>query len=217
MHSTPSLGNFSNIAIKTVPVFSDITDMLQTKLQQKYFLTLQAHCIENCNKNIFWHCRHTAREIVYKTADMLHQQQQNLLDIFWHCSKLPTHICRSVFWHCKTRCRWSCSRNIVWCCGHCRQIYRKKFCAFADALRTELQHKLELELENIRKSHGAELRTARMELERAVEISKQKVCQLLPPPPPYLPQSYLFHIVFTRILCAVTEIIAETIFILLAA
>ena len=89
-------------------------------------------------------------------------------------------------------------------------------CAFADALRTELQQKLELELENIRKSHGAELRTARMELERAVEISKQKVCQLLPHHH-HLSQSYLLDSVFTRILCAVTEVITETIFILLAA
>ena len=54
------------------------------------------------------------------------------------------------------------------------------FSDIADALRTELQQRLEAELENIRKSHGAELRTARMELERAVEISKQKVGQPCP-------------------------------------
>ena len=74
------------------------------------------------------------------------------------------------------------------------QIFFIDFFAFADALRTELQQKLELELENIRKSHGAELRTARMELERAVEISKQKVCQLLPARPPAFPSLICFTV-----------------------
>ena len=44
-----------------------------------------------------------------------------------------------------------------------------------EELKTELQQNLEFQVENLRKSHGAEMRTARMELERAVEISKQKV------------------------------------------
>nr|KAG5714215.1 hypothetical protein BaRGS_018432 [Batillaria attramentaria] len=50
----------------------------------------------------------------------------------------------------------------------------EKFRSEQDKLRTELQEKLETEVENLRKSHGSELRSARMELERAVEISKQK-------------------------------------------
>lgn len=54
------------------------------------------------------------------------------------------------------------------------QEAEEKFRAEQDKLRVDLQGKLETEVENLRKSHGSELRSARMELERAVEISKQK-------------------------------------------
>lgn len=50
----------------------------------------------------------------------------------------------------------------------------EKFKAEQGKLRAELHTKLETEVENLRKMHGSELRSARMELERAVEISKQK-------------------------------------------
>ncbi|XP_076435119.1 protein FAM184A-like [Babylonia areolata] len=49
-----------------------------------------------------------------------------------------------------------------------------RFKSQQEELRAELQQNLEAQMEKLRKSHGSEIRTARMELERAVEISKQK-------------------------------------------
>ena len=49
------------------------------------------------------------------------------------------------------------------------------FVLFVEALRTELQHKHAVEVEQLNKACHSQLAAARMELERAVEITKQKV------------------------------------------
>lgn len=55
------------------------------------------------------------------------------------------------------------------------------FCFLVENLRTELQQKYSLELDETSRSHQMQLQAARMELERAIELSGQKVffCFLL--------------------------------------
>ena len=45
-----------------------------------------------------------------------------------------------------------------------------------EALRTELEHKLAMELEQTTRAHQLQIQAARMELERAIEVTKEKVC-----------------------------------------
>lgn len=53
------------------------------------------------------------------------------------------------------------------------------FFCLAEALQSKLEQKYKTEVDALKQAHSNEIRVAKMELDRAVEISKQKVCALL--------------------------------------
>lgn len=46
---------------------------------------------------------------------------------------------------------------------------------FTETLKTELEHKLAMEMEQTQRGHQMQMQAARMELDRAIELTKHKV------------------------------------------
>ena len=47
--------------------------------------------------------------------------------------------------------------------------------AYTESLQTEMEHKLATEMEQTQREHHMQMQAARMELERAMELTRQKV------------------------------------------